>query len=164
MPITYTLAGSLRPGQIGGAARRPQHARPHHGHRADPDPRSHRAHAEGLWRAGFRPKTVADGRHITVEGQHELKGQDLTIPGDPSSAAFPLVAALITPGSALTIENVMLNPTRLGLIETLLEMGAHIEIHDRRVSGGEEVGDLAVKTSRLKAVRVPAASRAVDDR
>lgn len=99
----------------------------------------------------------SDGRHITVEGQHELKGQDLTIPGDPSSAAFPLVAALITPGSALTIENVMLNPTRLGLIETLLEMGAHIEIHDKRVSGGEEVGDLAVKTSRLKAVRVPAA-------
>jgi 3-phosphoshikimate 1-carboxyvinyltransferase len=96
-----------------------------------------------------------DGRHISVEGQHELKGQDLTIPGDPSSAAFPLVAALITPGSALTIENVMLNPTRLGLVETLLEMGAQIEIHDRRVSGGEEVGDLAVKTSRLKAVRVP---------
>lgn len=97
----------------------------------------------------------SDGRYISVDGQHELKGQDLTIPGDPSSAAFPLVAALITPGSALTIENVMLNPTRLGLVETLLEMGAHIEIHDRRVSGGEEVGDLAVKTSRLKAVRVP---------
>ena len=67
------------------------------------------------------------------------------------------MAALITPGSALTIENVMLNPTRLGLIETLLEMGAHIEIHDRREAGGEEVGDLAIKTSRLKAVRVPAA-------
>ncbi len=98
-----------------------------------------------------------DGRHISLEGQHELTGQDITIPGDPSSAAFPLVAALITPGSALTIENVMLNPTRLGLIETLLEMGAQIEIHDKRVSGGEEVGDLAVKTSLLKAVRVPAA-------
>ena len=118
-----------------------------------------RDHTERMLRA-FGAKVSsedrADGRHISVEGQHELKGQDLTIPGDPSSAAFPVVAALITPGSALTIENVMLNPTRLGLIETLLEMGAQIEIHDRRLQGGEEVGDLAVKTSRLKAVRVPA--------
>lgn len=118
-----------------------------------------RDHTERMLKAfGARISTAnhAEGRHIVVEGQHELKAQDITVPGDPSSAAFPLVAALITPGSALTIENVMLNPTRLGLIETLLEMGAQIEIHDRREAGGEEVGDLAIKTSRLKAVRVPA--------
>jgi 3-phosphoshikimate 1-carboxyvinyltransferase len=124
------------------------------------EPVATRDHTERMLKA-FGARISAeddpDGKHITVEGQHELKAQDITIPGDPSSAAFPLVAALITPGSALTIENVMLNPTRLGLIETLLEMGAHIEIHDRRQAGGEDVGDLAIKTSRLKAVRVPAA-------
>jgi 3-phosphoshikimate 1-carboxyvinyltransferase len=124
------------------------------------EPVATRDHTERMLKA-FGARISAedgpDGKHITVEGQHELKAQDITIPGDPSSAAFPLVAALITPGSALTIENVMLNPTRLGLIETLLEMGAHIEIHDRRQAGGEDVGDLSIKTSRLKAVRVPAA-------
>ena len=80
---------------------------------------------------------------------------DLTVPGDPSSAAFPLVAALITPGSDIVIENVLLNPTRTGLIETLLEMGASIEIADRRNEGGEEVGDLHVRHSELKGVTVP---------
>jgi len=123
------------------------------------EPVATRDHTERMLKAfGARVTTEdhGDGKHISVEGQHELKAQDITIPGDPSSAAFPLVAALITPGSALTIENVMLNPTRLGLIETLLEMGAHIEIQDRRQAGGEDVGDLAIKTSRLKAVRVPA--------
>jgi 3-phosphoshikimate 1-carboxyvinyltransferase len=97
-----------------------------------------------------------DGRHIRLEGEHELKAQALSVPGDPSSAAFPLVAALITEGSAITIENVMLNPTRTGLITTLLEMGADIEIAARRSAGGEEVGDLLVRSSRLKGVQVPA--------
>ncbi len=97
-----------------------------------------------------------DGRHISIEGQHELKAQEIDVPGDPSSAAFPLVAALITAGSAITIENVMLNPTRTGLIETLLEMGAVITIENRRLTGGEEVGDLHVKSSRLHGIRVPA--------
>jgi 3-phosphoshikimate 1-carboxyvinyltransferase len=94
-------------------------------------------------------------RHIAILGQHELKAQSIDIPGDPSSAAFPLVAALITEGSAITIENVMLNPTRTGLIQTLLEMGADIDIARRRESGGEEVGDLHVRSSRLKRVLVP---------
>ncbi len=97
-----------------------------------------------------------DGRHIAIEGQHELKAQEIEVPGDPSSAAFPLVAALITEGSALVIENIMLNPTRAGLIETLLEMGAHIAIENRRMAGGEEVGDLHVKSSQLRGIRVPA--------
>ena len=67
-----------------------------------------------------------------------------------------MVAAVITPGSDIIIENIMLNPTRTGLIETLLEMGANITIQNRRLAGGEEVGDLHVKSSRLKGVRVPA--------
>ena len=94
-------------------------------------------------------------RHISIEGQHELKAQNLDIPGDPSSAAFPMVAALITEGSDIVIENIMLNPTRTGLITTLIEMGGDIEIQNRRVAGGEDVGDLHVKYSRLKGVRIP---------
>ncbi len=97
------------------------------------------------------------GRQISIEGQHELTAQEIEVPGDPSSAAFPLVAALITEGSAIVIENVMLNPTRTGLVETLIEMGADIKIDNRRVSGGEEVGDLKVKSSRLHGIRVKAA-------
>ena len=100
--------------------------------------------------------TMKDGaRHISIEGQHELSAQNLDIPGDPSSAAFPMVAALITEGSDILIENIMLNPTRTGLITTLQEMGGDITIQNRRVAGGEDVGDLHVKHSRLKGVRVP---------
>ena len=79
------------------------------------------------------------------------------MPGDPSSAAFPIVAALIVEGSDVTVENVLLNPTRIGLIETLIEMGADIAIENRRSVGGEEVGDIRVRASRLKGVTVPAA-------
>ncbi len=101
---------------------------------------------------------LKDGaRHISIEGQHELIAQDLDIPGDPSSAAFPMVAALITAGSDIIIDNIMLNPTRTGLITTLLEMGADIAIENRRNAGGEEVGDLHVKSSHLRGVTVPAA-------
>lgn len=102
-------------------------------------------------------ETGRDGvRHIHIEGQGKLTGRPITVPGDPSSAAFPLVAALIVPGSDITIENVLMNPTRTGLIATLLEMGASIEFLDRRDAGGEEVADLHVRSSDLKGVSVPA--------
>lgn len=94
-------------------------------------------------------------RHISIEGRHELKAQELAIPGDPSSAAFPMVAALITPGSEIVIENIMLNPTRTGLFVTLEEMGASITYENRRQAGGEDVADIRVRASRLKGVRVP---------
>jgi 3-phosphoshikimate 1-carboxyvinyltransferase len=99
----------------------------------------------------------ADGNHISIDGQHELKAQALDVPGDPSSAAFPMVAALISPGSDIVIENIMLNPTRTGLSDTLIEMGGDIAIENRRLAGGEEVGDLHVKASKLRGVTVPAA-------
>ena len=100
--------------------------------------------------------TDAEGvRTIRVEGLPDLKGQTLTVPGDPSSAGFPLVAALIVPGSEVVIENVLMNPTRTGLIDTLIEMGGDISIENRRVSGGEDIADLRVKHSRLQGVRVP---------
>lgn len=123
------------------------------------EPTPTRDHTERMLK-GFGAKIsveLKDGtRHISLEGQHELKAQALDVPGDPSSAAFPLVAALITEGSDIVIENIMLNPTRTGLIDTLIEMGGDITIENRRLAGGEEVGDLHVKHSRLHGVRVPA--------
>jgi len=97
----------------------------------------------------------AGARHIRIQGQTRLKGRDIAVPGDPSSAAFPLVAALIVPGSDVTIENALMNPTRTGLIGTLLEMGADIEILNRRDAGGEDVADLRVRSSDLRGVTVP---------
>lgn len=122
------------------------------------EPTPTRDHTERMLKGFGARITVeqkADGRHITVEGQHELKAQDIDVPGDPSSAAFPMVAALITEGSDIVIENIMLNPTRTGLIDTLVEMGGDIVIENRRLAGGEEVGDLHVKASRLRGIRVP---------
>ncbi|MER9882732.1 3-phosphoshikimate 1-carboxyvinyltransferase [Mesorhizobium sp. M0118] len=94
-------------------------------------------------------------RHIFIEGQGKLTGQTIAVPGDPSSAGFPLVAALIVPGSDITIENVLMNPTRTGLLLTLQEMGARIDIIDPRNEGGEDVADLRVRYSELKGVTVP---------
>jgi len=95
------------------------------------------------------------GRRITLQGQPELEPADVTVPADPSSAAFPMVAALIVPGSDVIFENVMMNPLRTGLFTTLKEMGAKIEIVEKRDGGGEEVADLRVTTSQLKGVVVP---------
>ena len=97
-----------------------------------------------------------DGCHITVHGPAELHARDIRVPGDPSSAAFPLVAALITPGSQVTLDGVLMNPTRTGLITTLREMGADITETGRRDSGGEQIADIEVRSSRLTGVTVPA--------
>lgn len=97
------------------------------------------------------------GRRIALRGQPELSPAEIRVPADPSSAAFPLVAALLVPGSDIVLEDVMLNPLRTGLLETLREMGAAIEILDRRNDGGEDVADLRVRASALRGVEVPAA-------
>jgi 3-phosphoshikimate 1-carboxyvinyltransferase len=99
---------------------------------------------------------VEGGEVIAVEGPANLRGCVVEVPRDPSSAAFPLVSALIVPGSEITLPAILLNPRRTGLIETLLEMGAKIEVTNRRSSGGEEIGDLVVRHSALKGVEVPA--------
>jgi 3-phosphoshikimate 1-carboxyvinyltransferase len=96
------------------------------------------------------------GRRIELDGRPELTPSHVRVPADPSSAAFPLVAALLLPGSDLVIEGVMMNPSRIGLIETLREMGADIEAIDRRDEGGEEVADLRIRHSALRGVDVPA--------
>jgi 3-phosphoshikimate 1-carboxyvinyltransferase len=96
------------------------------------------------------------GRRIMLRGQPELVPAPIVVPADPSSAAFPLMAALITPGSEVILEGVMMNPLRTGLLSTLGEMGASIEYLDRRNEGGEEVADLLVRASSLRGVEVPA--------
>ena len=106
--------------------------------------------------ANLEVETDSHGvRHIRIEGQGRLTGQIIAVPGDPSSAGFPLVAALIVPGSDITIENVLMNPTRTGLLLTLQEMGGSIEILNPRFAGGEDVADLRVRGSELRGVTVP---------
>ena len=119
-----------------------------------------RDHTEKML-AGFGAEisvvTDEDGtRHISLTGQGDMQAQEITVPADPSSASFAIVAGLIVPGSDLTIHNVLLNPTRTGLFETLLEMGADLTIENRRTSGGENIGDIRVRTSSLKGVTVTA--------
>jgi 3-phosphoshikimate 1-carboxyvinyltransferase len=99
----------------------------------------------------------ANGRRITLVGQPELSPAPILVPADPSSAAFPLVAALITPGSEVVLDGVMMNPLRTGLLTTLAAMGASIERVAVRNEGGEEVADLLVKSSALRGVEVPPA-------
>ncbi len=95
------------------------------------------------------------GRRITLEGQPELAPAPVMVPADPSSAAFPLVAALIVPGSEIVLEGVMTNPLRAGLLTTLREMGAAIEPLDARNEGGEDVADLLARAGPLRGVDVP---------
>ncbi|MGA8997673.1 MAG: 3-phosphoshikimate 1-carboxyvinyltransferase [Pseudolabrys sp.] len=96
------------------------------------------------------------GRRIILQGQPELEPASVVVPADPSSAAFPLVAALIMPGSELILDAVMTNPLRTGLLTTLREMGASIEALEKRDDGGEEIADLRVRASVLKGVDIPA--------
>lgn len=96
------------------------------------------------------------GRVIRFQGPAHLKARDIIVPGDPSSAAFPVVAALLVPDSEVVIETVGLNLLRTGLFTTLREMGASLEIRNETIEGGEKVGDLYVKASHLRGVTVPA--------
>lgn len=115
-----------------------------------------RDHSERMLKgfgANLSVEVEADGtRIITLVGEAELKPQQIVVPGDPSSAAFPMVAALIVPGSRITIANVGLNATRAGLVDLLREMGGDIVIENPREVGGEPVGDLVITASTLHGV------------
>ena len=136
------------------------------------EPEATRDHTENMLRHFGADVAVAmeadgtrSGRVITLRGQPELRAADVLVPGDPSSAAFPLVAALLVPGSAVVIERVGLNPLRTGLLATLAEMGADITVENRRAEGGEPVGDLVVRHGPLRGVEVPPgrAPRMIDE-
>ena len=130
------------------------------------EPEPTRDHTERMIR-GFggevRVEEEAGGRRASLSRQ-ALSGAKVRVPGDPSSAAFPLVAALITPGSEVSVEGVLLNPLRAGLYETLRDMGADLVVEASREEGGEPVGDLRARHATLRGVVVPAGARALDDR
>jgi len=119
-----------------------------------------RDHTENMLRAMGADVSVIQtdngGRRVSLKGPAELMAQDIVVPGDPSSAAFLIVAALTTPGSDMTITNVGTNPLRTGLFLTLTEMGADLTMLNERIEGGEPVADIKASYSPLKGVTVPA--------
>jgi 3-phosphoshikimate 1-carboxyvinyltransferase len=123
----------------------------------EPQPtRDHTERMLGYFGAVLRVESEPDeARRITVAGYPELAAAPIAVPGDPSSAAFPLVAALLVPGSEVTIENVGLNPSRTGLLVSLAEMGADIVYENRREAGGEPVADLKVRGGELAGAEIP---------
>jgi 3-phosphoshikimate 1-carboxyvinyltransferase len=119
-----------------------------------------RDHSETMLK-GFGAKisveTDAKGcRKISLTGEVDLQPQDIDVPGDPSSAAFPVVAALLVPGSDITVENVGINANRAGLFDVLKQMGGNIAFKNKRTVGGEPVADLHVKHSELTGMEIPA--------
>lgn len=118
-----------------------------------------RDHSERMLKgfgADLRVEVRDDGaRVITLHGEAELKPQNIVVPGDPSSAAFPVVAALITKGSEILVENVGMNPTRTGIFAMLKQMGGDLTFQNERVVGGEPVADIMVRHSKLNAITVP---------
>ncbi len=117
-----------------------------------------RDHSENMLRhfgAEVGVEVVGAGRVITLRGQPDLRAADVVVPGDPSSAAFPIVAALLVPGARLRIEGVGLNPLRTGLFATLREMGASLAVENERLEGGEPIGDLVASHGKLRGIDVP---------
>jgi 3-phosphoshikimate 1-carboxyvinyltransferase len=123
------------------------------------EPVATRDHTERMLRgfgAEIETEMDADGATVVrLHGRPDLKPQQVTVPADPSSAAFLIVAGLVVEGSDVVLENVLLNPSRTGLLTTLQEMGADLSIENERLSGGEMIGDVRVRSSRLKGVVVP---------
>jgi 3-phosphoshikimate 1-carboxyvinyltransferase len=122
------------------------------------EPEATRDHTERMLRgfgADLHVSEDAGARRIVLPAGQRLRGVRVRVPGDPSSAAFPLVAALIVPGSEVTVEGMLLNPLRTGLIDTLREMGAELTMSNPRDEGGETVADVTARHSLLSGVEVP---------
>lgn len=122
------------------------------------EPERTRDHTERMLRAfGAEVTEHTDGGEhvIRLKGGQTLRGAHVITPGDPSSAAFPIVAALLVPGSEVRIDGVLLNPFRAGLYDTLRDMGADLRVENAREESGEPVGDLIARHSRLRGVIVP---------
>jgi 3-phosphoshikimate 1-carboxyvinyltransferase len=119
------------------------------------EPSPSRDHTENMLRS-FGCDVVKEGHSIRLGARRRLHAAPVAIPGDPSSAAFPLIAALVVPGSEVVVRSVMINPLRAGLFETLREMGADLSLDNRRLVGGEEVADISARHGALRNVEVPA--------
>ena len=119
------------------------------------EPAASRDHTENMLRV-FGCDVERENGTVRLGPKRELTGRSIEIPGDPSSAAFPLVAALLVPGSEVTVRSVLVNPLRTGLFATLAEMGAELRTENPRTTGFEPVADLTARFSQLKGVEVPA--------
>ena len=128
------------------------------------EPFASRDHTESMLRyfgANVQQTFVDNGSHIiSLQGEAVLHGRQINVPRDPSSAAFAIVAALITPDSDVMIPGIGINPLRTGLLDTLVEMGGSIERVNERNEGGEVIADLRVKSSQLYGIEVPASRAA----
>ncbi|HZF43253.1 MAG TPA: 3-phosphoshikimate 1-carboxyvinyltransferase [Sphingomonadaceae bacterium] len=120
------------------------------------EPAPSRDHSERMLRA-FGCDVATVGGAVRLGAARSLTGTAIVVPGDPSSAAFPLVAALLSPRSQVTVRDVMINPSRTGLLATLAEMGADLRVENRREANGEEIADITARAGPLKGVEVPAA-------
>ena len=124
------------------------------------EPHASRDHTESMLRyfgANVEQTFLDNGSHtISLQGEAVLHGRQVNVPRDPSSAAFPIVAALITPNSEVVIPGISMNPLRTGLLDTLVEMGGSIKRVNERTEGGEIIADLHVKSSQLYGIQVPA--------
>jgi 3-phosphoshikimate 1-carboxyvinyltransferase len=122
------------------------------------EPEATRDHTERMLRGFGAQVDVTEegaGRRIVLPPGQSLRATRIRVPGDPSSAAFPLVAALVTPGSEVTVQGMLLNPLRIGLLDTLGDMGADLSVTNVREEGGELVGDVTARHSELEGVEVP---------
>ncbi|ABK42701.1 3-phosphoshikimate 1-carboxyvinyltransferase [Magnetococcus marinus MC-1] len=128
------------------------------------EPAVSRDHTERMLIA-FGAEVTRDGNQVTIEGWPNLQGQEIEVPADISAAAFPMVAALITPGSDIILENVGMNPTRTGILDLLLAMGGNIQRLNEREVGGEPVADLQVRYSQLQGIEIDptVVPRAIDE-
>jgi 3-phosphoshikimate 1-carboxyvinyltransferase len=113
-----------------------------------------RDHSERMLRT-FGAEIRIDGEEIAIRGEAALTPQRVAVPADPSAAAFPLVAALIVPGSQVRVDGVGMNPGRIGLFRILQQMGADLRIENARDEGGEPVADLVARHSALRGIEVP---------
>jgi 3-phosphoshikimate 1-carboxyvinyltransferase len=122
------------------------------------EPEATRDHTERMLAHFGLPPAIGEEagvRTIALEGGQPLRPAPVKVPGDPSSAAFPAVAALLVPGSRLRIEGVLVNPLRTGLFQTLRDMGARLAFENERIEAGEPVADLAIEAGPLRGVEVP---------
>ena len=122
------------------------------------EPEATRDHTERMLRgfgADLSVEETPEGRVIRLSGQPDLKPQSIAVPRDPSSAAFPVAAGLLVPGSEVRVPGIGLNPTRAGLYQTLTEMGADLSFENSREEGGEPVADLVARHGTLKGIEVP---------
>lgn len=165
MPLTITGSDNLRPtaytlpvasAQVKSAVLLAGLHAPGETSVVEPSPtRDHTERMLGHFGADIRVEEAGTGRRITLTGQPELTPAVIAVPADPSSAAFPAVAALLVEGSEITLPGICTNPTRTGLYTTLAEMGAALTWRNERVEGGEPVADLVVQASPLTGVEVP---------